>query len=236
MAEMHCTYHIGSLGAQSLRVLVKAEWLGIDGKPAHRQSKHYLGKKNQERKKKDSNNNSNVNSNHEKCNSGFLTVCFVLRTVSSTANYMPIAAPPIPSSKKKNFVRGRNSEQLSHIALVSQSIVCVFKRAKKSNSSQQIPITEAAATTASINIHDLYTHLTWDARHGPVRWRPTGSFGNRLRHCGRLRTSPYSPHWKSSMAGNAEEVYPFFLTFLQLLWLGYPTISLFHTNTNIPFS
>ena len=34
---------------------------------------------------------------------------------------------------------------------------------------------------------------------------PTGSFGNRLRHCGRLRTSPYSPDWRSSMAGNAEE-------------------------------
>ena len=47
--------------------------------------------------------------------------------------------------------------------------------------------------------------MTWDARHGPVRWRPTGSFGDRLRHCGRLRTSPYLPDWKSSMAGNAEE-------------------------------
>ena len=47
--------------------------------------------------------------------------------------------------------------------------------------------------------------MTWDARHGPVRWRPTGSFGDRLRHCSRLRTSPYSPDWKSSMAGNAEE-------------------------------
>ena len=47
--------------------------------------------------------------------------------------------------------------------------------------------------------------MTWDARHGPVRWRPTGSFGGRLRHCGRLRTSPYSLDWKSGMAGNAEE-------------------------------
>ena len=47
--------------------------------------------------------------------------------------------------------------------------------------------------------------MTWDARHGPVRWRPTGSFGDRLRHCGRLRTLPYSPDWKSSMAWNAEE-------------------------------
>ena len=47
--------------------------------------------------------------------------------------------------------------------------------------------------------------MTWDARHGPVRWRPTGSFGDRLRHYGRLRTSPYSPDWKSSMARNAEE-------------------------------
>ena len=27
----------------------------------------------------------------------------------------------------------------------------------------------------------------------PSRWRPTGSFGDRLRHCDRLRTSPYSP-------------------------------------------
>ena len=47
--------------------------------------------------------------------------------------------------------------------------------------------------------------MTWDARHGPVRWRPTGSFGDQLRHCGGLRTSPYTPDWKSSMAGNAEE-------------------------------
>ena len=47
--------------------------------------------------------------------------------------------------------------------------------------------------------------MTWDARHGPVWWRPTGSFGDRLRHCSRLQTSPYSPDWKSSMAGNAEE-------------------------------
>ena len=35
--------------------------------------------------------------------------------------------------------------------------------------------------------------MTWDARHGPVRWRPTGSFGDRLRHCSRLQTLPYSP-------------------------------------------
>ena len=47
--------------------------------------------------------------------------------------------------------------------------------------------------------------ITWDARHGPVRWKPTGSFGDWLRHCGQLWTSPYSPDWKSSMAGNAEE-------------------------------
>ena len=45
----------------------------------------------------------------------------------------------------------------------------------------------------------------WDARHGAVRWMPTGSFGDLLRHCGRLQTSPYSPDWRSSMAGNAEE-------------------------------
>ena len=45
----------------------------------------------------------------------------------------------------------------------------------------------------------------WDARPGPVQWMPTGSFGNKLRHCGRLRTSPYSPDWRSGMAGNAEE-------------------------------
>ena len=30
----------------------------------------------------------------------------------------------------------------------------------------------------------------WDARHGPVQWTPTGSFGDRKRHCGRLQTSP----------------------------------------------
>ena len=45
----------------------------------------------------------------------------------------------------------------------------------------------------------------WDARHGPVRWMPTGSFGDRLRRSGTLRTSPYSPDWMSSMAGIAEE-------------------------------
>ena len=45
----------------------------------------------------------------------------------------------------------------------------------------------------------------WDARHGPVWWMPTGSFGDRLRHCSRLRTSPYSQDWRSSKAGNAEE-------------------------------
>ena len=45
----------------------------------------------------------------------------------------------------------------------------------------------------------------WDTRHGPVWWMPTGSFGNQLRPCGRQRTSPYSPDWKSSMARNAEE-------------------------------
>ena len=31
----------------------------------------------------------------------------------------------------------------------------------------------------------------WDTRHGPVRWMTTGSFGDRLRHCGRLPTSTY---------------------------------------------
>ena len=45
----------------------------------------------------------------------------------------------------------------------------------------------------------------WDARHGPVWWMPTGSFGDQLRHCGRLWTSPYSLVWRYSMAGNAEE-------------------------------
>ena len=34
---------------------------------------------------------------------------------------------------------------------------------------------------------------------------PTGSLGDRLRHYGRRRTSPYSPGGRSSMAGNAEE-------------------------------
>ena len=47
--------------------------------------------------------------------------------------------------------------------------------------------------------------MLWDARHGPVRWRPTGSFGDQLRHCGRLQTLPYSPDWRSNMARNAEE-------------------------------
>ena len=45
----------------------------------------------------------------------------------------------------------------------------------------------------------------WDTRHGPVRWMPTGSFWDWLRHWDRLRTSPYSPDWRSSLAGNAEE-------------------------------
>ena len=53
--------------------------------------------------------------------------------------------------------------------------------------------------------HPAPPSMTWEARHSPVWWRPTGSFGDLLRHCGRLRTSPYSPDWKSSMAGNAEE-------------------------------
>ena len=44
--------------------------------------------------------------------------------------------------------------------------------------------------------------MLWDARHGPVRWMPTRSLGDRWRHCGRLRTLPYSPDWKSSMTGN----------------------------------
>ena len=47
--------------------------------------------------------------------------------------------------------------------------------------------------------------MIWDTRRGPVQWRHTGSFGDRLRHCVRLRTSLYSLDWKSSMAGNAEE-------------------------------
>ena len=45
----------------------------------------------------------------------------------------------------------------------------------------------------------------WDARHGPVRWMPTGSFGDWLSHCGRLRTMPYSLDWRSGMASNAEK-------------------------------
>ena len=44
-----------------------------------------------------------------------------------------------------------------------------------------------------------------DSRHGQVRWMPTGSFEDRLRHCGILRPLPYSPDWRSSMAGNVEE-------------------------------
>ena len=58
----------------------------------------------------------------------------------------------------------------------------------------------------------------WDARHGPVQWIPTGSFGERLRHCGRLWTSPYSPDWRSSMAGNANK------------------IDLMHANINVSFT
>ena len=36
-------------------------------------------------------------------------------------------------------------------------------------------------------------------------WQPSGSYGDRLRHSARLRTSPYLTDWRSSMAGNAEE-------------------------------
>ena len=56
--------------------------------------------------------------------------------------------------------------------------------------------------------HILQSCPTFDALRGqtwPSRWRPTESFGDRLRHCGRLRTLSYSPDWRSSMAGNAEE-------------------------------
>ena len=61
--------------------------------------------------------------------------------------------------------------------------------------------------------------MTWDARHGPVRWRPAESFRDRLRHCGRLRTSPYSPDWKSSMFGNAEEEEEYRLTKVGCLYV-----------------
>ena len=37
----------------------------------------------------------------------------------------------------------------------------------------------------------------WDARHSPVLWMPTGSFGGRWRHRGRLRTLPY---WTEDLA------------------------------------
>ena len=45
----------------------------------------------------------------------------------------------------------------------------------------------------------------WESRHGPVWWMPTGRFEDQFRHCGRLRTSPHSPDWRSSMARNEEE-------------------------------
>ena len=44
-----------------------------------------------------------------------------------------------------------------------------------------------------------------DARHGTVHWMLIGPSGDQRRLCGRLRTLPYSLHWKSSMAGNAEK-------------------------------
>ena len=50
--------------------------------------------------------------------------------------------------------------------------------------------------------------MLWDTRHGSVWWMPTGSFGDWLRHCIRLWTSPYSPDWRSSTAENTEETRP----------------------------
>ena len=47
--------------------------------------------------------------------------------------------------------------------------------------------------------------MLWGARHGPVWWMPTGSFGDRLTHYSRLWTLPYSPDWRASLARNAEE-------------------------------
>ena len=44
--------------------------------------------------------------------------------------------------------------------------------------------------------HVLQSSPTFDAlnaRHGPVQWIPTGSFGDKLSQCSRLWTSPYSP-------------------------------------------
>ena len=61
----------------------------------------------------------------------------------------------------------------------------------------------------------------WDARHSPVRWMPTGSFRDRLRHWGKLRTSPYSPDWRSSMAGSAEEEEEANWGYLWIFWYAY---------------
>ena len=47
--------------------------------------------------------------------------------------------------------------------------------------------------------------MTLDARHGPVRWRPTESFGDWLRHCNRLRTLPYSPDWDLAWPGTRKK-------------------------------
>ena len=50
---------------------------------------------------------------------------------------------------------------------------------------------------------DALRRQTWPSPVDAHRklWGPVN-----LRHCGRQRTSPYSPDWRSSMAGNAEDV------------------------------
>ena len=65
-------------------------------------------------------------------------------------------------------------------------------------------IISLSTTTVSLHFHSssvcqpplsvsTFTHHQMvKSRHGPVWWRPTESLGDRLRHCGRLRTSPYS--------------------------------------------
>ena len=68
-----------------------------------------------------------------------------------------------------------------------------------SHGPQAVRKPEGLAMHCHLHRGDWSFHLTNEKK------RPTESFGERLRHCGRLRTWPYSPEWRSSMTGNAEE-------------------------------
>ena len=67
---------------------------------------------------------------------------------------------------------------------------------------KNFPFRQMSPTTSCSPAQPL---TLWDARRGPVQCMPTGSFGDRLRHCDRLSTLPCKLDWRSSMARNAEK-------------------------------